>query len=77
MKNFKKTFAIIGIICLILLYGSTLVFALLDTEWSQTCLIVSFGATIFFPVVLYIMSVLYKLNKNNIEIEEYNDDSEK
>lgn len=75
MKNTKKIFAIIGIVCLVLLYASTLVFALIDTEWAQTWLIISVGATIFFPVMLYIMSVIYKLNQNNTEIEEYTDNS--
>ncbi len=75
MKKSKKLFAIIGIILLVGLYLSTLIFALIDTELGYTLLKVSISATIFFPVILYIMGLVYKLNKNNIQTTKTMEDS--
>ncbi len=67
MEKTKKIFALIGVICLVLLYASTLVFAFIDHTTSQIFLTASIGATIFFPVILYVMSILYKLGKDDDE----------
>lgn len=63
MKKTQKIFAMIGIICLVLLYLSTLIFAFIDTTTSQVFLKTSIGASIFFPVMFYVMTIIYKLNK--------------
>ena len=65
MKKSKRIFAIIGIILLVSLYLSTLIFAFIDTELGNTLLKISIAATIFFPVILYVMGVVYKLNKKD------------
>lgn len=67
MEKFKKIFALIGVICLLLLYASTLIFAFIDQTTSRIFLTTSIGATIFFPVILYVMSILYKLGKDDEE----------
>ena len=53
----KRFIALLGAILLLLLYGSTLLFSILDTAISQTLLNASIAATILLPVLLYI----YKL----------------
>ncbi len=65
MNKAKKIFAIIGIISLLALYASTLVFAFIDTTASLIYLKCSIAATIFFPVVLYAMTIFHKLGKND------------
>ena len=65
MKKTKKIFAIIGIVLLVLLYLSTLIFAFFDTTASLFYLKCSIAATIFFPVILYAMTMFHKLNKKN------------
>ena len=65
MKKSKRIFAIIGIILLVSLYLSTLIFAFIDTELGNTLLKISIAATIFFPVILYVMGVVYRLNKKD------------
>ena len=65
MKKSKRIFAIIGIILLVSLYLSTLIFAFIDTELGNTLLKISIAATIFVPVILYVMGVVYKLNKKD------------
>lgn len=61
MKKLKKIFAIIGIIVLAGLYLSTLIFALMDSEESIKLLQASIYLTITFPVILYAISLIYKL----------------
>ncbi len=60
MKNFKKAMALIGVIILVGLYLSTLVFAFIDTSTSFMYFKISVAATIFFPVILYVMTLFYK-----------------
>ncbi len=61
MKKSKRICAIIGIICLAGLYISTLVFAFIDTTTSLVYLKCSIGATIFFPVILYVLTIFHKI----------------
>ncbi len=61
----KRIIAIIVLIFLVLLYGSTLVFALFDTTTSLVYLKISIAATIFFPVMFYIISMFMKLSAKN------------
>lgn len=65
MKKQKKILAIIGIVCLVLLYLSTLIFAFIDTTTSLIFFKTAIGASIFFPVILYVMSIFYKYGKPN------------
>lgn len=75
MKKTKKIFAIIGIVLLVSLYLSTLIFAFIDTTTSQIFLKVSVSATIFFPVMLYAMTLVYKLNGKNNRFSSENDET--
>lgn len=53
MKKTKRILALTGAILLILLYISTLVFALIDSPLANDLLMVSVCATILIPVLLY------------------------
>lgn len=61
LKKAKKILAVIGIIILAGLYISTLVFALIDNEHSIKLLQASIYLTITFPVILYGITLIYKL----------------
>ncbi len=70
MKKTKKIFATIGIVLLVLLYLSTLFFAFFDTTASLFYLKCSIAATIFFPVILYVMTMFHKLNNKNQDLDK-------
>ena len=59
-----RILAILGIILLLGLYLSTLVFALLDTPWAQGMLMASIYCTITVPVLLFAILTVAKLLKN-------------
>lgn len=64
MKKTKRILALTGVILLVLLYTSTLIFALIDSPWAMTCLKASVGATILLPVLLYGYQLIYRVLKN-------------
>ena len=53
MKKFKRFFALTGAILLILLYVSTLIFALIEHPAAIGLLKASVACTILLPVLLY------------------------
>ena len=55
MKKSKQILAITGIVLLVLLYLSALVFALIDSPMAATMLKVSFSMTLVIPIVLYVI----------------------
>lgn len=61
MKNKKKIIAILGIIVLVGLYASTLIFAFLDSELSFQLLQVSIFCSVAIPILVYVCNMLYKL----------------
>lgn len=63
MKKSKRIMAIIGVILLVALYGSTLLFAFIDHTKTLGLFKASVAATIFVPVILYAYSMFYKLSK--------------
>ena len=68
MKKTKRILAIIGVVLLVALYGSTLVFAIFDRTKSLGFLKASIACTILLPVLLYAYTLIYKLiNKKNRE----------
>lgn len=82
MKNAKRILALLGVVLLILMYVSTLVFALIDSDMSQNLLKASIACTIILPVLLYGLSLVNRLakkNNDNSEIlqEESSNDSTK
>lgn len=62
--SLKKILAICGVVLLLVLYGSTLVFALLKKPWAYSCLQASVFATIVIPVILYAVSLVSKNLRN-------------
>lgn len=63
MKKTKRILAVIGVILLVCLYLSTLLFAFIDHSQSQGLLKASIAATILLPVLLYGYTLIYKLTK--------------
>ena len=68
MKKSKRILAIIGIILLVLLYLSTLVFALLGKEFLNW-LMASLVATIMIPVLIWTYGFIYRLIKGEKDKE--------
>lgn len=64
MKKIRRILAIIGVIALISLYVSTLIFALMDSAQSTNFLMASIAATILIPVLIYGFTLFTKLSKN-------------
>lgn len=53
MKKAKRILALIGVIFLVAMYLSTLIFSLIDSPLASDLLKCSVAATILVPVVLY------------------------
>lgn len=64
MKKAQRIMAIIGVVALVLLYASTLIFAFMDSEQSTNLLMASVAATILIPVLIYGFTLFTKLSKN-------------
>lgn len=67
MKKLKQIFALLGVILLLAMYGSTLVFALLDHPNAGGMLMASIYCTIIVPVFLYAILLAAKVIKGNKE----------
>lgn len=72
MKKLKQILALSGAILLILLYLSTLIFALIDAPVFHELLKASIAATILIPVLLYGFLLIHRLTDNHPD-----DDSQK
>lgn len=71
MKKTKRVLALAGVILLVLMYVSTLVFAFIDHTKSLGFLKASVACTILVPVLLYAYTMFYRLaNGNNPDSEE-------
>lgn len=75
MKKKKRILAIVGVVLLVALYGSTLVFAIFDHSKSLGFLKASIACTILLPVLLYAYTLIYKLTKNKDEEDREDEDS--
>lgn len=73
MKKIKRILAIAGVVILVGLYVSTLVFALIGSELSTNLLKASVACTILLPIILYGYMLLYKLSKKNEENKDASD----
>ena len=62
MKKFKRLFALLGAILLVLLYLSTLIFALMDSELATGMFKISVAGTIIIPILLYGILLFYRLS---------------
>lgn len=69
MKNIKRILALIGVILLLCMYGSTLVFAFLDHPNAKGMLMGSIYCSIVVPVFLYAVMLVAKVirDKQNKE----------
>lgn len=65
MKKTKRILAWIGIILLIAMYGSTLLFALIDHSKTQGFLKASIACTIFVPVLFYAYTMFYRFSHHD------------
>lgn len=72
MKRSKtvRVLAIIAIVLLVVLYLSSLVFALLNDPVADGLLKASFLATIALPVLLYVYTLMFKYAKQRKENRE-------
>ena len=70
MKKVKRILALAGAILLVLLYVSTLVFAVFDHSASRGLLKVSVAFTILLPVILYAYSMFYRLAHRSDDVED-------
>lgn len=70
MKNIKRVLALTGVILLVLLYVSTLVFALIDHPAANDLLKAAVAATILVPVILYGFLLIHRLAKHEDEDDD-------
>ena len=61
MQKLKRLLAMIGAILLIILYVSTLIFSLMDSELAHGLLKASIFCTIAVPVILYACMLAYRV----------------
>ena len=65
MKQIRQILAILGIVVLVAMYTSTLVFAFLDHSASLGLLKSSIDCTIFVPVLLYGFTLFSRLLRHD------------
>ena len=71
MSKLKRIAALVGVILLVAMYGSTLVFALMDSPMAKGLLMGSIYCTIAVPVLLYAITLVTKLLRDkNRKLEE-------
>ena len=73
--KYKRPLAIAAVVLILLLYVSTIVFALMDSPLAQSLLLASLFCTVVIPAVLYGYSVMikYTKDKSKREKEQKND----
>lgn len=67
MKKAKRIFAWVGVVLLVALYGSTLVFALMSSPLAARLFRASIACTILVPVMLYAMLLIARILKKDDE----------
>lgn len=65
MKKSKRILALAGVVLLVLMYVSTLIFAFIDHTKSMGFLKASIACTILVPVLLYAYTMFYRLSRGN------------
>lgn len=71
MKKAKRILALAGVILLLALYGSTMVFALMDDPAAKGLLMGSIYCTVAVPVLLYAMTLIAgRLKDKNEKINQ-------
>lgn len=64
--KYKRQLALTAVVLILLLYASTIVFALMDSPLAQSFLMASLFCTIVVPAVLYGYSVIIKYTKDRV-----------
>lgn len=70
MKKVKRILAIIGIIILVGLYVSTLIFAAIGSEDAMDWFRASVYSTVVLPVLIWAYGFVYRLLKNHYSVQE-------
>lgn len=70
MKKTKRILAIIGIILLVGLYVSTLIFAAIGSEDAMDWFRASVYSTVVLPVLIWAYGLVYRLLKNHYSMRE-------
>jgi hypothetical protein len=73
MKKVKRILALVGVILLVAMYGSTFVFAIIDNSDSMMMFKASIAATIIIPVLLWTYTLVFKLVKDNDKTQDLED----
>lgn len=73
MKTLQRIFALAGAVLLAGLYIVTLVLALMHSELAGALFRASFAFTILLPVLLYAMTLVYRLLKDRYKKEDTHD----
>ena len=63
MKKAKQILAIIGVILLVALYVTTLIFAITDNTGTMSMFVASVVATVVIPVLIWAYTFIFKLLK--------------
>ena len=72
--NKKRVAAITGLCLIGIMYIATIVFALMDSPFTRSCLMASLFCTIVIPVVIYAYLMLLNIiNRNAHEDSETNE----
>ena len=69
MKRAKQIFALVGVFCLLSIYGMTMVFGLQRTESARAWFMASLFATIVVPVIIYAMMMFANFFLKDLEVE--------
>lgn len=70
MKKVKRILALVGVILLLALYGSTMFFAITDNSDTMSMFKASVVATIVVPVLIWAYSFIFKLVKKNDDSQD-------
>ena len=76
MKNFKRILAILGVVALVLLYASTLVFALIDDPRTFRMLNTAIGATFIIPITIWVIGIFVRLSSSTNSPENNSEDNQ-
>lgn len=77
MKKAQRILAVLGVILLLAMYGSTLVFALSQNPDSTGWFKASIYCTVAVPVLLYAYTMIYKYLKNRNHPPDFMQEDEK
>ena len=77
MKKVKRILALVGVILLLAMYGSTFVFAIIDNSDSMMMFKASIAATIIIPVLLWTYTLVFKLVKKDDDLQDLEDIQDK